>query len=147
TQSKLAVRAHLPLGHQHARRDQQADNVYRIQPRKTRSPEMADLQLAALRAVAVVVSQNKARHQQEEADRGVAVIDDGSKRAEPFRVREVVRRYSARQRRAVRRARAVEAFLPAWLLASLLREAASLRAVPTPQPRLRFASLISGCHQ
>jgi len=48
------------------------------------------VELALLGAVGVVVGENEAGEQQEKADRGIAVVDDGGKGAEPLWISEVV---------------------------------------------------------
>ena len=86
---ELRVRARVPFLHEHADGDQQGEEIDGIEARQTREPEIASAELALLGALGIVVGEHESGEQQEETDRGVAVVDNGRKGAEPFRIREV----------------------------------------------------------
>jgi hypothetical protein len=81
--------ARVPLVHQHAARNEQCEEIDRIETREARDPEVARTELPLLCAIRVVVGENEAGEEQKEADRRVAVVDDGGEGSKPFGVGEV----------------------------------------------------------
>ena len=79
----MGLRLGVKFDGEHAHRNDQAEQIHGVEPREACQPELAYLHLASGRAIGVVVGEDEARKQQEEADRGVAVVYD---RREPAKV-------------------------------------------------------------
>ena len=67
---------------EHAEGNNQAEEVDGVEPGESREPELAEAHFAARSAIGIVVGEDEAGEQKKEADRGVAVVDDGCQPAE-----------------------------------------------------------------
>src|ERR1700733_14546778 len=74
------------LQQQRGENQQQAEGIHRIEAREAGRPEGARRECSLLRAIGIVVSEDEAGKQQEEADRDVSPVHYGTQRSKGFRI-------------------------------------------------------------
>ena len=68
------------LLHQHAYREQQAEGIDRIEAGETSRPKASRRERSTFSALGIVIGEDEAGEQQEEADRNVPPVDNRAKR-------------------------------------------------------------------
>ncbi len=81
SQAKVEPGVRLDLLRQHAHRKQQAEGIDGIEPGEASGPEAARGERSLLGAIGIVIGEDEAGEQQEEADRDVSAVDDRAQRS------------------------------------------------------------------